>query len=171
MRTVEPRDTRQTAAKPRRGMAVTVFAVIVVVGGLVVAWLITTDGGPVAAGDANIEVTFTGDGASYDGPREVIAGDASITLINETTNPVWFVIQRFDTGSDELADSLASLQEGGNVVPGDQDRPSGLVLTRTLGSGAHPVTLTLQPGTYIFDTGFEFANMVWRAAVIEVVAD
>lgn len=150
---------------------VALAAAVVVVGVITVIWVISTDDGPVAAGDANIEVTFTGDGASYDGPQEVIEGDATITLINETANPVWFVVQRFDTGSDELADQLASLPEGGNIVPDEQDRAPGLVLLRTVGPGPHPVTLTLQPGTYTFETGFEFANTVWRPGVIEVVAD
>ena len=170
MRTVEPTADRRITAKPRRAVAIVALAAtIVVVGVVTVIWVIATDDGPVAAGDASFEVTFSGDGASYDGPREVIEGDASITLINETTNPVWFLIRLFDTGSDELADELAYLPEGGTAVRPDAS-PVGVVLTRTVGQEPYPVTLTLQPGTYIFDTGFEFANSVWRAGVIEVVA-
>ena len=111
------------------------------------------DGGPVAAGDARIELTFTGDGTSYDGHREIIEGRAEVTFINKTNRPVWLVIQRYDAGSAELADELSLVQEGGSIPLPDGPLPDAVELNRIMRSGANRVEIALKPGTYIIDAG------------------
>jgi hypothetical protein len=171
MLTKEPTEARQVTAKPRwPRLAVALAATLVVVGAVVVAWVLAAGGGPVAAGDAQIEVTFTGDGTSYDGDREIVEGDADITFVNDSDFLAWFVILRFDTGSAELAAELDLLTEGGSVFS-DTALPFDPEFNQTFAVGTHSVEFTLEPGTYIFDTGMEFVAHVNRAAVIEVVAD
>lgn len=178
MLTKEPTEARQLTAKPRwPRLAVALATTLVVIGAGVVAWVIVDDGGPVAAGDARIEVTFTGDSTSYIGHREIVQGTATLTLINEWDEPAWFVVQRFDTGSAELDRNLALAPEGGDFVT-SEGPPGAVRMTEVLpaASGASPATpsLNLQPGTYLIDAGHaegEDATHVYRAAVIEVVAD
>jgi hypothetical protein len=170
MLTREPTETKLVTAGHRWPRAVAAFAAtLAVIGAVVVAWVIVDDGGPVAAGDARIAVTFTGGGVSYDGPREIIAGSAEVQFNNEAGWPSWLVIARFDTGSAELADELDFIREGGSaVLPDDRPMPSELEVWETFGSGANPVEITFRPGTYVIDTGM--TQTAWRAAVIEVVA-
>ena len=145
---------------------------------LLMAMAASCGGGPVAADEAQIELTYTGEGTSYVGDREIIeGGPATVTFSNETTEKVYVDVLRYETGSDELAEELAFLQEGKSVVPGSPEPSAGYVRAWSGGlgglePGSHTWTMDLEPGTYIFDAGpadFMTTGM-WRVAIIEVVA-
>jgi hypothetical protein len=173
MLTEEPSQTKYMTARPRWLRAVAAFAAVLIVIGAGVTWAVATDGGPVAAGDARIEVTFTGDGTSYLGDRVIIEGTIELTYINEATTPAWLALHRYDTGSDALAAELDFLQEGENARPGDKAPGSDFQLLEVYEQGRHAVTIALLPGTYLIDAGpdWDEPTHVYRVAVIEVVAD
>ena len=158
-----------------------VVAVIVVVGVAVAAWLVARDEAPVAADGAQIEMTYTGAGTSYVGDRKIIEGTVTVTLSNETTTPMILAVFGYETGSYALAAELESLEEGSSSVPTEGwfglfgRRPGILVDTEyptRLEPGSHSWRMDLGPGTYIFDVGSEqLTSGLWRAAVIEVVAE
>jgi hypothetical protein len=178
MLTQEPTDTRQIAPRPRWPRAIVAFAAtIVIVAAAVGIWAITNDASPVAAADAQIEVTLTGNEAVYAGDREIIEGTADVTWFNESDELGWFVLARFDTGSAELDAELAQRAEGedfvtaqdpvGELVRMDQVLPAG----NFAGELTRPISF--EPGTYILDAALEEGDLthVYRAAVIEVVAE
>jgi hypothetical protein len=142
---------------------------------LVMAVAASCGGGPVAADRAQIEMTYSGDGTSYVGDREIIQGTASVTFSNETTGLVYVDVFRYETGSDGLAQELELVQEGNSAVPSSPSPVEGY--TRAwldkYEPGSHTWTMDLEPGTYIFDAGPEdfMTTGLWRLAVIEVVAE
>jgi hypothetical protein len=140
--------------------------------------IVSCGGGPVEAGEAQIEITFSDDGTSYTGDREIVTGTVTVTFINESDGPATWSVWGYETGSDALAEELAFLEEGMKAVPTtplplpgyfeiDYEWPDdiGEVGTQTW-------TVELAPGTWIFDVGPESFRVtgLWRAAVIEVVA-
>jgi len=143
------------------------------VAGLLVA---SCGGGPVAADEAQVEMTFTGDGTSYVGDRQIIEGTVTVMFSNESNDPLMLDVFGYETGSEGLAEELAFLEEGNRGVP------SGLPATGFYGvdydypdelePGSHTWTMDLAPGTYVFDAsaGAAFVDGLWRVAVIEVVA-
>ena len=173
MLTREPTETKPVIPRRRRLRLVgALTAAVVVFGAIAVALVASGDGGPVAAADAQIEVTFTRDGPSYVGDREIIAGEAEVIFINNADFPSWLAVHRYDTGSAELTDELARNSAAGAFVsPADQPTPAEMEVFQLFGRGANPVEITLRPGTYIIDTAMDMTNVVWRAAVIEVVSD
>ena len=174
MLTQEPTETRQAAPRSRWPRAIAAFAVtILIVGAALVIWASSSDTEPVAAADAQIRATFTGDEAFYTGDREVIEGLATLTLVNETDAVEWFALLRFDTGSAELDAELAIADEGDDFVA--TENPP-VIPSNFLVSPGDPTSVSkvLEPGTYIFDVttaAAEGALHVWRAGVITVVAD
>lgn len=171
--------TRTRQGTPRSGWSgtvVAIVAVVVVAGIAAVAWLMTSDDGPVAANEAQIEMAFTADGTSYVGDHEIVEGTATITFSNETTGPVTLMAFGYETGSAALAEELEFLEEGENGVPSGVDPAEGFFDPNIGGDyepGEHTFTAELQPGTYIFDaaTGPVMTSGVYRVAVIEVVSD
>lgn len=175
MLTLEPTDTRLVAERPRwPRMVVAIAAVVVVAAGAAIGiWAFTRDSGPVAAEDARIELTFTGDDASYIGDREIVAGLADLVFINEWNRPAYLVVQRFDPGSALLDAELAIRPEGGDFFP--DGPPSGdPVIMEQYAPGTVTESISLEPGTYVVEAGSAIdpePTHVWRAAVIDVVAD
>jgi hypothetical protein len=155
----------------------TLSLVLLCVLALVMAMAASCGGGSVAADEAQIEMTYTGEGTSYVGDREIIeGGPATVTFSNDTTGLVLVDVLRYETGSDELAQELALVEEGNSVVPSG---PPGAGYVRAwsgglggLEPGNHTWTMDLEPGTYLFDAGPEdfMTTGMWRVAVIEVVA-
>lgn len=178
MLTHKATEANRNVARPAWLKAIGAFtATVLVIGAAVVIWGIANDR-PVAAGDARIEVTFTGDATSYIGHREIIEGEVELLLVNQAATRAWFVVQRFDTGSAELDEHLAYGREGEHFVTTAE--PTGLVefyQVLPAGSGASPATpsIVLEPGTYLIDAGLDAdegeGTQVYRAAVIEVVSD
>jgi hypothetical protein len=157
-----------------RGRSLWIVAVIVAVvaGAAFGIWAITRDGGPVAAEDAQIEVTFTGDGTSYSGDREIVEGTARITLINESTELLEFGVVRIDPGSQELPADLAELLEPTFFV--DWDAAEVLAVWEDIPTGSETWTLELRPGIYLLELSYSSesaqTSRTYRAGVIEVVA-
>lgn len=176
MTTQESTQTRQATPRSRwSGTLVAVVAVVVVVGVAVVAWLIANQG-PVAADEAQVEMTYSGDGVSYTGDREIIEGTITVTFVNESDTVPGIAVWGYETGSDALAEELAFAEEGEMAVPGTALPVAGYDLefeTGDLVPGTTTWTMDLGPGTYIFDVlpdNFTTTGL-WRAAVIEVVAE
>lgn len=146
---------------------------------LVMATTASCGGGPVAAEEAQIEMTYTGEGTSYVGDREIIeGGPVTVTFSNDTTEKVYVDVLRYETGSDGLAYELAWLQEGNNVVPSSPMPIEGYTRAWSGGlsglePGSHTWTMDLEPGTYLFDAGPAdyMTTGFWRVAVIEVVTE
>jgi hypothetical protein len=177
MLTQEPTETRQIAPRSRWPRAAVAFAAtIVIVGAAVGIWALTNDPSPVAAADAQIEVTLTGDEAVYAGDREIVEGTADVTWFNESDELGWFVLMRFDTGSAALDTELARAAEGGDFVTTEDPIGELVIMDQVLPAGSFAGELTrtvsFEPGTYILDAGIDDGNAthVYRAAVIEVVA-
>jgi hypothetical protein len=135
-------------------------------------------GGPVEADEARIEITYSSDGTSYTGDREIIAGTITVTFTNETNAPATWSVWGYPAGSEALAAELAFVDEGKMRVPIaplpvdgfyeiDYDWPDDIGEP-----GTQTWTVDLVPGTWIFDVGPEDFRItgLWRAAVIEVVA-
>lgn len=139
--------------------------VLLLVVGLIVA---SCGGGSVAPDEAQIEMTFTGDGTSYVGDREIIEGTVTVTFSNESNDPLIMDVFGYETGSEGLAEELTFLEEGRRGVPSGPLPATGFFALDfdypdELEPGSHTWTMDLVPGTYIFDA--------WTgAAVIEVVA-
>ena len=132
--------------------------------------------GPVAADEAQIEITYTDDGTSFVGDHEIIEGTVTVTFVNETDSEALMAVFGYETGSAALAEELEFLDEGERGVPSgalpvagsfdiDFERPPLVPCTQTW-------TMDVVPGTYLFDFGPEdfMTTGLWRAAVIEVVA-
>jgi hypothetical protein len=178
MTTQQTTETRRVTRRSRwPGALVAVVAIIVVAGVAVIAWLLTDEEGPVAADEARIEMTYSGDGTSYVGDHEIIEGTVTVTFSNETTSPPILAVFGYETGSEALAEELEFLEEGDRGVPSgtlpvagffDVDFDAG-----ELAPGSHTWTMDLGPGTYLFDVGPEdfMTTGLWRIAVIEVVAE
>ncbi len=144
--------------------------------GLVVA---SCGGGPVEADEAHIEMTFSDDGTSYAGDREIIEGTVTITFTNETNAPATWSVWGYETGSGALTEELAFLEEGKKGVPITPLPVAGYYeidyeWPDDIGEIGHQTwTVDLAPGTWLFDVGPEDFRTtgLWRAAVIEVVAE
>jgi hypothetical protein len=179
MLTQEPTATEQIAQKPRWPRAIVAFAAtIVIVAAAVGIWALTNDPGPVAAGDAQIEVTFTGDAVDYAGDSEIYPGRAELEFTNDWTAQAWIIVHRFDTGSAELAAELARAPMG--VVFETTDGPPGDVILMEeilpeLGSFSGSVTrpITIEAGSsYLLTVAVsgDDSTQVWMTALIEGVA-
>jgi hypothetical protein len=153
---------------------VTVAAAVVIVGAAAGIWFMLYDSGPVAAADARIEMTFSGDGTSYSGDRKIVEGTARFTLFNESTERLALLAHRYDPGSTDLAADPGEVQEGIRFLPGAHEVPESAIelLEFEISPGSRTWTLDLRPGIYLFDVGYGNyqATGVWRAAVIEVVS-
>lgn len=174
MVTQEPTETREIAARPRWPRVVVVLAALVVVAVAAIGiWAVTNDGGPVAAEDARIELTFTGDEASYAGDAEIVEGTADVVFVNESDLPAYVVVQGFDTGSAELEAELANAPEGSDFDA--NGGPQGeILLMDEIAPGSATWPILLEPGTYFVEAATapdDAPTHVWRTAVIEVVAD
>jgi len=178
MTTQEFTETRQVDRRSHGPAALAaVVAIIVLVGVAVLAWIMSDDKGPVAADEARIEMTYTDDGTSFVGDREIIEGTVTVTFSNETDNVAIMAVFGYETGSAALAEELKFLEQGNRGVP------SGLPVEGffeidfegqgDLRPGSHTWMTYLGPGTYLFDLGPEdfHTTGLWRAAVIEVVAE
>lgn len=136
-------------------------------------------GAPVPAEAAQIEITFTGDQADFVGDREIVDGTVTVTFLNESDDLAIFTVLGYETGSAALADELEVVAEGASVITGDAPT-EGYVEVEFEGfgdrvpPGSHTWKMDLEPGyTYLFDVGpkdFHVSGL-WRAAVIEVVAE
>lgn len=155
-----------------------VVAIILVAAVAVAIWIINDDGGPVPADQARIEFTFTGDGTSFLGDREIIEGTVTVEFSNKTDDRAVVAVLEYQTGSAALASELEVIEEGGMVVTSDPPT-AGFEWVEAegmndLGPGGHTWTMDLEAGnTYLIDVGPEgfHTKGLWRAAVIEVVAD
>jgi hypothetical protein len=151
-------------------------ATIVVVGVAIGVWAISNNDRPVAAGDARLEVTFTGDTTSFAGDQMITEGLANVTFINESTERAGFVVMRFDTGSEDLAAELAAIPLGGDAPPPTVVPPNRVLIRIVEPGTSTTASIPLKPGTYLFDAGTlgetGWGEHIWRAAVsIAVVAD
>lgn len=179
MLTHESSQAQQTASRSRWPRGMIVLAVVVLaVGVALVAWLVTNDEGPVAADEAQIEMTYSGDEVSYVGDHQIIEGTVTITFTNESEREAMFIMFGYDTGSEALAEELAFVSEGNRAVPTGPDPVAGFYdvdfdYSGDLSEpGSHTWTMDLAPGTYIFDVGSAdfMTTGLWRLAVIEVVS-
>lgn len=175
MTTQQAVETRPVTARSRGPRLLVGVVATVVLVGAVVAWLMAN--GPVAADQAQIEITYSDDGTSYTGHREIVEGTATIEFSNDTDSNVTVGFYRYDTGSTALAGELEFLEEGARGVPAglpvEGYSEIGLEGSDALAPGSHTWTVDLQPGSYIFDVGppdFHTTGL-WRAVVFEVVAE
>ena len=135
--------------------------------------------GPVPADEAQLEFTFTGDGASFAGDREIAEGAVIVLFSNEADGAAIFTILGYETGSDALAEELEVMEEGGTVVTSDAPTDGYFEaefddLGEAVAPGDYSWTVDLVAGnTYLFDVGAEDFHVsgMWRPAVIEVVAE
>ena len=177
MITQEFTETRQVNPRSRGPAALAVVvAIIVLVGVAVVAWVMRDDEGPVAADEAQIEITYTDDGTSFVGDHEIIEGTVTVAFSNETDSVAIVAMFGYESDSAGLAEELEFLEEGDLGVPVGAPE-AGYFEVDIEGSddvapGSHTWTMDLGPGTYVFDVGPEdfHTTGLWRAAVIEVVA-
>lgn len=138
-----------------------------------------SDGEPVSADDAQLELTFTGDGTSFVGDREIIEGTVTVTFSNETDSEAIVAVLGFETGSAALAEELELLEEGNSIVTSDAPTEGFFEVEfegccELVPPGSYTWTMDLGSGnTYLFDVGFEDFHQsgIWRMAVIEVVAE
>lgn len=166
----ESTHTTEPATRPR-WLWIVVVAVVAGLALAVSAWVMSDDGEPVAAWDAQIELTYTGDSASYVGDREIVAGPAQIVFTNDSDDLGIIVVQRFDSGSAMLAAELEARPEGidfdtTTAPPGEVELMAELYRDRRIWR------LILEPGTYFVEAAHvegDGPTHVWRAAVIEVV--
>lgn len=130
---------------------------------------------PVAAGEAQIDITYTDSGTTYVGDREIIEGTATIGLSNQTASEAIVVLLRYETGSAALAEELQLVEEGSRLVTGELPTAGydeiDLAGSGVLAPGIHTWAVDLEPGTYLFDVGpLDFhTSGLWRAAIFEVV--
>lgn len=150
------------------------FAAILVVG-LVTVLLVSGDGsGPVAAGSARPEVVFDGATCTYDGPREIEAGNVEFTLVNSASRLFELHVWRME--GDALQAELLRTPIGSDMEVLDEPLPDGTAYggwhadpgaTRT---GVSP----LGAGTFLVDcvtfTSDGATEHVWRPARIDVIA-
>ena len=177
MLTKESAELGQVAQRSRgRRATVVVVAIIVTVGVAALAWIMTS-AGPVPAEEAQIEITFSGDGTSFVGDREIIEGTATVTFSNETDGRAILVVLGYETGSAALAEELGVMAEGSSVVTSNAPTAGFSEIEfegqNDLVPGSHSWTMDLEPGnTYLVDVGPEgfHTKGIWRAAIIEVVA-
>lgn len=155
-----------------RKRLVLAFVFVLAMSATVFVGCATANEGPVAADKAQIEMTYTDDGTSYEGDRKIIQGTASVTFSNETAGAISVDVFRYETGSDGLAEELALVQEGNRaVLTGPPVAGFNREFFQTFQPGSNTWTMTLIPGTYIFDAGPSdyITTGLWRLAVIEVV--
>ena len=171
MQTVQPTKAGHATTPSRRPRATLAIAaaIVLVVGAAIAIWAVTSDGEPVAAEDARIEFTFTGDDASYTGDREIVAGRAEIVMVNDGPAPVWFVVQYFEPESTALE---AELDRGDEFVT--KAMPAGETpIFQRLDPGRSTESIVLEPGTYLIGAARASGDSthVWQPGVLEVVAD
>ena len=131
---------------------------------------------PVAAGEAQIDITYADSGTTYVGDREIREGTATVTFANETGAEAIVILMRYETGSAALAEELELVEEGGVLVTPDPPTAGydeiDLEGSGALMPGSYNWTVDLEPGTYLFDVGpLDFHTTgLWRAVVFEVVS-
>lgn len=131
---------------------------------------------PVAAGEAQIDITYADSGPTYVGDREIREGTATVTFANETGAEAIVILMRYETGSTALAEELELVEEGGVLVTPDPPAAGydeiDLEGSGALMPGSYNWTVDLEPGTYLFDVGpLDFHTTgLWRAVVFEVVS-
>ena len=129
----------------------------------------------VAAGEAQIDITYGDTGTTYVGDREIGEGTATITFANETAVEAIVILMRYETGSAALAEELEVVEEGGVLVTPEPPTAGydeiDLEGSGSLMPGSYNWTVDLKPGTYLFDVGpLDFHTTgLWRAVVFEVV--
>lgn len=153
-------------------------AILVVVGVAVAAWSLSRDDGPVAAEDAQLEITYTDTGTTFVGDHEIVEGTVTVRFSNETDREVVMAVFGYETNSAALTEELEFLEEGERGVPNGPLPVLGFFDVEFEGGndlvpGSHTWTMDLGPGTYLFDFGPDdfMTTGLWRAAVIEVVAE
>jgi len=171
MQTMEPTQTTQVTPRPRRPKAIVALAVAIVfvAGAAIAIWAVTNDGGPVAAEDARLELTFTGDDASYVGDREIIEGLAELVFINDGTQPVWFVVQYFEPGSAALESEL----DRGTDFFTNGTPPGATPIFEQHDPGRTIRSILLEPGTYVLQAADASGDSthVWQPGIVEVSSD
>lgn len=151
-----------------------VVGIIAVVGLATWGVLALLDGGPVPAGEAQVDVAFTGDGTSFVGDREIVEGTVTVTFANDSGSEVMLYVMAYETDSNALAEELRMIEEGGSLVTGDAPIAgfTEVLSEWPVSPGTHSYTVDLEAGnTYLFDAGLEDYHQsgIWRMAVIEVV--
>lgn len=155
------------------------MTLLIVVGAVAViglgTWGVFTllDGGPVPADEARVEISFTGDGTTFVGDREIVAGTVTVTYSNDSDAASILYVMGYETGSDALADELQVVEEGGIVITGEPPTAGyfEVLYDQPVAPGTHTYTVDLEAGnTYLFDAGPEDFHQsgLWRLAVIEV---
>ena len=143
--------------------------------------LITTAGeqrgSAVPADEAQIDITYTDEGTTYVGDREIIEGTVTVTFSNETDSEAIVALLRYATGSAALAEELELAREGNSFVTADAPTEGYVEVdlegSSALAPGSHTWTVDLETGTHLFDVGpLDFhVTGLWRAAVFEVVGE
>jgi hypothetical protein len=171
MQTLQPTQTTQVTPRPRgpKAFVALAVAIVVAVGAVIAIWAITNDDGPVAAEDARLELTFTGDGASYVGDREITEGLAEVVLINDATQPIWFVVQYFEPGSAALEPELAL----GTDFFTTGSPPGETPIFEQHDPGRTTRSIMLEPGTYLITAADASGDSthVWQPGVVEVFSN
>ena len=128
--------------------------------------------------EAKIDITYTGDGTTYSGDRNIVEGTVTIMFSNESEGGAIGILLWYETGSAALAEELDFLEEeGAKGVPIGEPAEGYVEIelegVGDLAPGGHTWTVDLKPGTYIFDVGPPgfHATGLWRAAIIEVVPE
>ena len=121
----------------------------------------------------SIEITYTDDGTSFVGDREIIEGTVTVTFSNETDSAAVVAFFGYDTGSAALAEEMEFLAEGDRACRlGHPPRASKSTskARMSLRPGATPGRdLDPAPTCSMWVPRTSTAGL-WRAAVIDVVA-
>jgi hypothetical protein len=159
--------------RPRFAKLLVAVAGIAVVGLGIWGVFALLDGGPVPAGEALVEIGFTGDATSFEGDREIIEGTVEVAFTNDTDAPAVVYFMYYETGSVALAEELAAIEEGGKLVTSDAPTEGYVeVYGDTVEPGTYTWSFDMSAGnTYLFDVGPEDFHQsgIWRMAVIEVI--
>lgn len=182
MDTRERNEIRPAPKAPprRRSLALGLASVLVVaVAAAATVWLVAGgDEGAVAAGDAAPEVVFDGTSCRYNGPTLIEQGNATLVLVNTSTEAV--SAMGFNMPASELTAELALAPLGtAMALSPDAPVPAGRLVASVSADPGSEISgpITLLPGTHLIDCLYyeNAADMapahLWRAqTLIEVVA-
>ena len=107
-------------------------------------------------------------------PDDVVVAELDVVFSNESDLPAYMVVQWFAPGSALLDEELAMAPEGGDFFPGGKTPLGEAVIMQEFAPGAATQSIELEPGTYLVEAGTALEpdpTHIWRAAVIDVVAD